>query len=73
MELKDKPVFPSNVEGVYGITGLTYREWLIGMLASNSEMFKMIGIYKNAEEYRATTAKEIISTADAIISELEKE
>jgi hypothetical protein len=54
--------------------GLTYREWLIGMLASNKEMvagdvFNSTIVKVNYEK----TAKTIIKQADVIIKQLEAE
>ena len=61
MNLKDKPVYPIIIpEGFdYAPKGLTYREWLIGMLMSNPKLINY-------------SVKSIIEQADAIIKEIEE-
>ncbi|MCP4394526.1 MAG: hypothetical protein GY804_09715 [Alphaproteobacteria bacterium] len=79
MELKDKPVYPlakrynSEPEGE---KGLTYREWLVGMLASNSEVFHIV--YNMSKEERKglggaekAVALVLLEQADAIIKALD--
>lgn len=54
------------------IHGLTYREWLIGMLASNPEF--MVGASPDRMAVLPTKSAEwIIAQADAIIKQLDKE
>jgi len=40
MKLADKPVYPheDNRQNQYIHEGLTYKQWLVGMLASNPSM-----------------------------------
>ena len=83
MSIGDKPINAIFTENGYcreasiltkGLTsGLTYREWLIGMLASNPNL---MAIDKDSgKEYLMSPINtvRIISTADAIIKQLDKE
>jgi len=76
MKLADKPVYPheDNRQNQYIHEGLTYKQWLVGMLASNPSMtywFDGNDGYKYGDPIK--TAIAIINQANAIISELEKE
>ena len=54
--------------------GLTYREWLIGMLASNGMFIdNQNGIGENLVTNYDDNASAIIQQADAIIKELNKQ
>lgn len=76
MSIGDKIVHPFALEDTgcqmdYHL-GLTYREWLIGMLASNPEF--MIGASPDRMAVLPTKSAEwIIAQADAIIKQLDKE
>ena len=76
MKLADKSVYPIQTKIKMGETlslkqssGLTYKQWLVGMLASNSQIVRKIEINEDYEHY----AEILMLQADAIISELEKE
>ena len=80
MNLADKPVYPIfNNEGIsshIGQTidensqyGLTYKQWLVGMLASNPSIVRPIAILGDY----GINAKVVIIQADEIIKELEKQ
>jgi len=73
MNLANKPVNAIYTPDmpVNGGEGLTYREWLIGMLASNPLMIKELGD-EGVDRY-GRSARIIIQQADAIIEQLEKE
>jgi len=51
-------------------SGLTYREWLIGMLASNSRMFDDAS--GNPLENPTSISKNILQQANIIIKQLDK-
>lgn len=77
MKLADKQIYPYTCEiTVFGQRvklneqGLTFRERLIIALAS-TDTSSIVG--KTQEEAQSLVAKYIISQADAIITELEKE
>ena len=78
MKLADKPVYPheDNGRNLYQLGGLTYKQWLVGMLASNSNIFNP-SIHSGDKDFESlNNHKNIIFTiacADAIISELEKD
>jgi len=82
MSLADKPVYPvHNDEGACSLidynnekklqSGITYKQWLVGMLASNGDMLKAESgeLLYNPN----SIARNIIQQADAIIKELEKQ
>ena len=70
MSIGDKEVYPRPTE--YDIyKGLTYREWLIGMLASNKAVCGTD--YTGGSFDYGVNAKMIINQADAIIKQLDKE
>lgn len=60
MKIGDQPAFPN--ETVRGAYGMTYRQWLIGMIASG-----------NAASEETGNAEWIVAQADAIIDVLEQE
>ena len=78
MSIANKGVYPFSLADTgapmtFGL-GLTYREWLIGMLASNagimnSALEETKALIKNEFEF----AKVVIGQADAIIKQLDKE
>ena len=72
MNLATKLVHPNHHSVVFD--GLTYKEWLVGMLAANSMLFT--NVTKGTEDYYPHlgkhNAKIVIKQADAIIKELEK-
>lgn len=78
MKLADKPVYAvvgDSISQNYLQEGLTYKQWLVGMLASNPMVQQIV--YSDtpliSKSWDVTkTAKAIIQQADAIISELEK-
>lgn len=61
--MPDKQAFPLGGSTDYYQLGMTYREWLIGMIASRLPK----------ESYYAFDASAIISRANAIIEALEEE
>lgn len=65
MSIGDKKVYPKAMGDA--IMGLTYREWLIGMLASN------VGAIVRSEGFENDIAEGLIRQADAIIKQLDKE
>ena len=82
MSLADKPVYPvHNDEGACSLidynnekklqSGITYKQWLVGMLASSGDMLKAESgeLLYNPN----SIARNIIQQADAIIKELEKQ
>lgn len=81
MSIGNKPVNAIFTENGYcreasiltkGLTsGLTYREWLIGMLASNKAVCGTD--YTGGSFDYAVNAEMIIAQADAIIKQLDKE
>jgi len=82
MNLKDKPVQPiimhtakllEEPRDLPFVTGLTYYQWLIGMLASNASITDDLPDRDNKSFIHASrNARRIINQADAIIKELEK-
>lgn len=81
MRLAEKPINPIATkktidDGMFGEVvdviegGLTYREWLIGMLASNPTI---CGYDKGGSLSFDDNARYVIAQAEAIIKELEKE
>jgi len=74
MNLADKPVYSAvadkSTDDFYE-SGLTYKQWLVGMLASNGDMLKAESgeLLYNPN----SIARNIIQQADAIIKELEKQ
>lgn len=75
MKLADKPVYATVGDSVsqnYLQEGLTYKQWLVGMLASNPAVveFNESATYENN---LSINTKAVIDQADAIIAELEKE
>ena len=87
MSLANKPVYPIyNDDGACSLidynkdekvqSGITYKQWLVGMLASNPIVQQVT--FSNTPLVSKTwdlnkTAKVIIDQADAIIKELEKQ
>jgi len=79
MSIGDKSIIPQTPEQYFAevsVKGLTYREWLIGMLASNP----MVQHITTGEQpfFEKTwslekTASNIVRQADAIINQLDKE
>ena len=78
MNLADKPVYSAvadkSTDDFYE-SGLTYKQWLVGMLASNSMVQRIT--FSDTPLISRTwdldkTAKVIIDQADAIIKQLEK-
>jgi len=80
MSLANKPVYPIyNDDGACSLidynkdekvqSGITYKQWLVGMLASNP------AIFYNASDakFDKITAIKINRIADAIIKELDEE
>lgn len=67
MTIGDQPAFPrKSMEGYY--PGMTYRQWLVGMIASSEGSDGLWHRYGISE-----AAREIIGRADAIINGLERE
>ena len=84
MSLADKPVYPNiqTIEPKYfqgepygyqidGDGGLTYKQWLVGMLASNPESF--LNSRRDGRMPIEGIANYLSDLADAIIKELEKQ
>lgn len=70
MSIGNKEVYPHSIQcDVY--TGLTYREWLIGMLASNPQVVSFLDTATYEQNIEVNT-KAIFDSADAIIKEMEK-
>ena len=77
MSIGDKPVRPHDwtYEGNQAniremVSGLTYREWLIGMLASNPNFAQW---QDDDSTIREINARDIIQQVDVIINQLDKE
>ena len=75
MNLADKPVYPSDasIPGETDITrdiypGITYKQWLVGMIASNSGIVKVTSDPANEETFDGL----VVTIANAIIKRLEK-
>ena len=80
MSLANKPVYPIyNDDGACSLidynkdekvqSGITYKQWLVGMLAGNPAMF-----YNASDaKFDIITAIKINRIADAIIKELDEE
>lgn len=68
MSMGNKGVYPfrTNYLKTDPSAGLTYREWLIGMLASN-------GMFIDNQNGIGDNASAIIQQADAIIKKLDKQ
>lgn len=62
MKIGDTPAFPRPEGDLQGQDGMTYRQWLIGMIASG-----------NAASEETGNAEWIVAQADAIIDVLEQE
>lgn len=81
MNLADKPVYPENeIKRFYNEPyiaksgGLTYKEWLVGMLASNPNL--IITFQGNDDRYYPDvklSAEMIEMQADELIKRLEKQ
>lgn len=68
MSIGNKPVNPIPMT-TYQDLGLTYREWLIGMLASNPAMYSR----PEDSNFEEILTARVIRHADAIIKQLDKE
>ena len=80
MSLANKPVYPIyNDDGACSLidynkdekvqSGITYKQWLVGMLASNPSIVRPIAMIADFEH----NAETVVKQADAIIKELEKQ
>ena len=68
MNLADKSVYAAGGKMNWQ-SGLTYKQWLVGMLASNPSIVRPIAILGDY----GINAKVVIIQADEIIKELEKQ